>query len=413
MAELLTLQDVETRMKLVMAFFGNDTCRFQIHLSNYLHKNLKRYRAHVAEKDKNDAKQGEKKKKEVEKVTTNMMTKSIASILGHDAFTKDVTSALEKDKDVDLLTLLKEDGKKKIDGSSLEEAQRIRRASVFSSLSSSITGGDAGGDAAAKKSMVVTEAVKLADTEEAEDAALADDWEQEEFKAGDEVIIVEGENGGYFGTLQHATGGIFGIFDPSVREDEEGNFGVDVHVSPGNDEGFWIHPEAMQHKKYVAGDEVKVIDGINIGRYGTIQSDGNRIRMDDGSYGVDVKMEDGSIEGYWIHPTSMMFANEAERKKEEKTEEDLDLEELDKFEFLPYIPFPGDEMDEALAEELNTYEIDVNIKRTLAKSGRVVYRFGQKRHLVRFIHGVLLVREGKIWNELIPVLKKLAEKNKS
>jgi len=63
MAELLTLQDVETRMKLVMAFFGNDTCRFQIHLSNYLHKNLKRYRAHVAEKDKNDAKQGEKKKK--------------------------------------------------------------------------------------------------------------------------------------------------------------------------------------------------------------------------------------------------------------------------------------------------------------------------------------------------------------
>merc|ERR1712130_763978 len=328
---------------------------------------------------------GEKKKKEVEKITTNMMTKSIASILGHDAFTKDVTSALEKDKDVDLLTLLKEDGKKKVEGSSLEEAQRIRRASVFRSLSSSITGGDATGDAAAKKSLVVTEAVKLADTEEAEDAALADDWEQEEFKAGDEVIIVEGENGGYFGTLQHATGGIFGIFDPSVREDEEGNFGVDVHVSPGNDEGFWIHPEAMQHKKYVAGDEVKVIDGINIGRYGTIQSDGNRIRMDDGSYGVDVKME-------------------------EKTEEELDLEELDKFEFLPYIPFPGDEMDEALADELNTHEIDVNIKRTLAKSGRVVHRFGQKRHLVRYIHGVLLVKEGKIWNELMPVLKKLAEK---
>merc|ERR1712130_914231 len=107
------------------AFFGNDTCRFQIHLSNYLHKNLKRYRAHVAEKDKNDAKQGEKKKKEVEKITTNMMTKSIASILGHDAFTKDVTSALEKDKDVDLLTLLKEDGKKKVEGSSLEEAKEF------------------------------------------------------------------------------------------------------------------------------------------------------------------------------------------------------------------------------------------------------------------------------------------------
>jgi hypothetical protein len=168
----------------------------------------------------------------------------------------------------------------------------------------------------------------------------------------------------------------------------------------------------MQHKKYVAGDEVKVIDGINIGRFGTIQSDGNRIRMDDGSYGVDVKMDDGSIEGYWIHPTSMLFANEADKNKNlSKEEEDLDLAELDQYQFLPYIAFPGDELDTALAEELNTHEIDINIKRTVASSGRVVYRYGGKRHLVRYIHGVLLVKEGKVWSQLIPILKKMVVKS--
>jgi len=329
-----------------------------------------------------------------------------------DSLSKSVVSALEKDKSVDLLTLLKSSGH--IDKDSLEEAQRVRRASALGSISSVMTS-ESGRKMSAldKNTMVVEEALKLADTEEQEDLLLEDDWEQDEFNAGDEVIIVEGENCGLFGTLQHATGGIFGAFDPAVREDDEGNYGVDVHVSAGVDEGFWIHPEAMQHKKYVAGDLVKVIDGINIGRQGTIQSDGERIRMDDGSYGVDVNMEDGSIEGYWIHPTSMIYANEAEKKEEKKKEEkkeddDLDLEELDKFEYLPYIPFPGDAMDEALAEELNTHEIDINIKRTIAKSGRVVYRFGGKRHLVRYIHGVLLVKEEKVWSELMPILRKLA-----
>lgn len=411
MANLLTVCDVEARMKLVMQFFGNDTNRFTIHLGNYLNKNLKRYRAHMAEKDKNAAKQGQEKKAELEKITTSM-EKTISSLFGNDSLTADVTSALEKDQSVDLLTLLKKTGTK-VDGEKLLEAQRIRRASVLGSLSSTITSGEGRKMSALdKNSMIVDEALKLAETEEKEDAALEDDWEQEEFKAGDDVIIVEGENGGLFGTLQHATGGVFGFFDPSVREDDEGNYGVDVHVSPGNEEGFWIHPEAMQHKKYVAGDEVKVIDGINIGRCGTIQSDGNRIRMDDGSYGVDVKMDDGSIEGYWIHPTSMLFANEADKNKNvAKEEEDLDLAELDQYQFLPYIAFPGDELDTALAEELNTHEIDINIKRTVASSGRVVYRYGGKRHLVRYIHGVLLVKEGKVWNELIPLLQKMVVKS--
>lgn len=332
------------------------------------------------------------------------MDSSTTTSLGHDELTKEVTSAVAGDSSVNLLAFLKSSGH--LSDSALAEAQRIRRCSVLAGLSSKITSGEERRlSAVEKNSLVVDAALKLAEVEEAEDLELEDDWEQEEFKAGDEIIVVEGENCGLFGTLQHATGGIFGVFDPSVREDDEGNYGVDVHVSPELDEGFWIHPEAMQHKKYLAGDEVKVIDGINIGRFGSIQSDENRIRMDDGSYGVDVTMEDGSIEGYWIHPTSMVPKNEVEKK--EVKDEELDLE-LDKFEFLPYIAFPGDAMDEALAEELNTFEIDINIRRIIAKSGRIVYRFGGKRHLVRYIHGVLLVKEGKIWNELMPVLRKIA-----
>merc|ERR1712080_721804 len=148
----------------------------------------------------------------------------------------------------------------------------------------------------------------------------------------------------------------------------------------------------------------------NIGRTGTIQSDGERMRFDAGSYGVDVKMEDGTIEGYWIHPTSMKFLDEDKEKKRKKAkeEEEADLEEIDQFEFLPYVALPGDAMDEALAEQLNTFEIDLNIKRLVTKSGKVVYRYGGKRHLVRYIHGVLLVKENKIWTELIPELRKLA-----
>jgi len=332
---------------------------------------------------------------------------------------KELTFAFEKDSNFDLLALLKSTATGSITTNQLVEAQNVRRASSLGQLSTTITAGDGRRLTGFEKNqLVVSAAIKLADTEEAEDEQLEDEWEQEEFKAGDEVIIVEGENGGLFGTLQNAIGGIFGCFDPAVREDDEGNYGVDVHIRDPDtgkmtDEGFWIHPEAMQHKKYQAGEEVKVIDGINIGRFGKIQSIGDRIRMDDGAYGVDVKMDDGTIEGYWIHPTSMIYAHESEEKKAEKKkeEEDADLEEIDKFDFLPYIAFPGDAMDEALAQELNTHEIDINIRRIVANSGRVIYRFGGKRHVVRYIHGVLLVKEGKIWNELVPVLQKMAGKS--
>jgi len=90
---------------------------------------------------------------------------------------------------------------------------------------------------------------------------------------------------------------------------------------------------------------------------------------------------------------------------------DPDLTEIDKFDFLPYIAYPGDAMDEALADMLNTQEIDINIKRIVTNSGKVVYRYNRKRHLIRFIHGILLVKENGEWTALGPILRKLAGKS--
>jgi len=409
MAQLLHLTDVEARLKLVLGFFGNDITRFSIHLGRYLSKNQRKYLPSVAGDENVDQSKQDEKKKETKKVTTNMDAKTESET---DSIFKLLTSSFDQDIGADLLSLLKSAGTGKISSTKLVDAQRVRRASALGALASTITTGDGRKMSSIEKNeAVIGGAIKLADQEEKEDEELEDDFEQEEFRAGDDVVIIEGDNCGLFGTLQHSTGGIFGIFDDAVKEDEEGNFGVDIHPADGGeDEGFWIHPEAMQHKKYTAGDEVKVIDGINVGRFGSIQSEGNGLlRFDAGSYGVDVKMEDGSVEGYWIHPTSMVFKDPSKEKKiERKTEEDLDLEEVDKFEFLPYIAFPGDAMDEALGEHLNTLEIDINVKRIIARSGQVVYRYGGRRHLVRFIHGVLLVKENGVWTELIPELRKLA-----
>merc|ERR1712080_395780 len=92
--------------------------------------------------------------------------------------------------------------------------------------------------------------------------------------------------------------------------------------------------------------------------------------------------------------------------------------------YLPYNPIPNDEVDEALGEQLNIWEIDVNIKRLKGKNkkkqakkgkkNKIVYRVGKKRYIVRFIHGVLLCKEigkdtkAKGFQELIPLLRKVA-----
>lgn len=352
-----------------------------------------------------------KKKKETKPKTVTEMSGKEARDWSRgietDLLFQTLTSALEMGSGVDLLKLLMDssDGAK-VTKDRLRDAQKIRRASTLGSITAKFSEGDGRRlSAVEKNAIVVEEAMKLADKEEEEEDQF-DEEDDEEFAAGDEVIIVEGENCGLFGTLQHSAEGIFGLFGDIVKEDEEGNYGVDVHTEDGEDEGYWIHPEAMQLKKYVAGDAVKVIDGINVGRTGTIQSDGKRLRMDEGAYGVDVTMDDGSIEGYWIHPKSMLPLNP--KAKEDEKDIDEEWEDIDKFAFLPYIPHPGDAMDEALSEALNTFEIDINIKRIVCNSGKVVYRYGGTRHLVRYIHGVLLVRENKVWCELLPILRKLA-----
>jgi len=99
-------------------------------------------------------------------------------------------------------------------------------------------------------------------------------------------------------------------------------------------------------------------------------------------------------------------------------------EEEKSWKYLPYNPIPNDEVDEALGEQLNIWEIDVNIKRLKGKNkkkqakkgkkNKIVYRVGKKRYIVRFIHGVLLCKEigkdtkAKGFQELIPLLRKVA-----
>jgi len=106
--------------------------------------------------------------------------------------------------------------------------------------------------------------------------------------------------------------------------------------------------------------------------------------------------------------------------------EELPAEEKN-WKYLPYVPIPNDEVDEALGEQLNIWEIDVNIKRLKGKNkkrqhkkgkkNKIIYKVGKKkRYVVRFIHGVLLCKQlnppkdapKKGFQELIPLLRKVA-----
>lgn len=123
--------------------------------------------------------------------------------------------------------------------------------------------------------------------------------------------------------------------------------------------------------------------------------------------------------------------------QEEKEEANMGLSELfteelpeeeKSWKYLPYNPIPNDEVDEALAEQLNIWEIDVNIKRLKGKNkkkqskkgrkNKIIYKVGKKKYIVRFIHGVLLCKQlnpskdaassTKGFQELIPLLRKVA-----
>lgn len=412
MPNLYTLGDVVARMRLVMEYFDNNVTDFVVHLAKHLDKHLRTYKPQLFLEYHPPVKQEEKQKEKPTPATTEMSMTATAigdsRTMELEQMFNSLSSAFKSDTLGNLIDLLKvlEGGNNFLRSGGLEEAQRMRRASTLDDISGKFTDKDRKLSAIEKNAVVVDAAIKLAEVEQIEDERIEqDDDLHDEYKSGDEVIIIEGENVGLFGTLQNSTGGVFGVFDEGIKEDEEGNFGVDVHMSDGQKEGYWIHPEAMQLKRYVAGQEVKIIDGLNKGQTGTIQEEEGRLRFDEGSYGVDVKMNDGSAEGFWIYPTSMQPMNEPEKEKHDDAE---DSELIDKFEFLPYIPYPGDALDEALADQLNTFEIDVNIRRLVANSGKVVYRFNKQRHLVRFIHGIILVKETGVWTELIPILRNLS-----
>merc|ERR1719445_1219705 len=299
---------------------------------------------------------------------------------------------------------------KEIVKSALETAQKIRRRESILAMEKKITTGDGRKMSSIEKNeLIVDEAIKLATTEEIEETQLEEeeDEDEEDFFPGQDVVIIEGDNVGLFGVLQ-AEG-------DKIKTDYESNYGVDVHMEDGTVEGYWIHPEALQHKKFTAGDRVRVIDGLNAGRTGAIQVDGKRLRFDNGSYGVDVDV-DGEIEGFWVYPKSMKFLD-AEREKqweEARKVPDLVSDDEKDWEFLPYIPYRNDAVDHALGESLNTEEIDVNIKRLTVGKGKIVYRFGPEGkvqlHKVRCVHGVLLTKYGGEWVELIPLLRGFAKK---
>lgn len=299
---------------------------------------------------------------------------------------------------------------KEIVKSALETAQKIRRRESILALTKIETAADGRRlSSIEKNALVIDEAIKLATTEEIEEAHMEDDDDDddEEFFPGQDVVIIEGDNVGLFGALQQE--------GDVIKTDYESNYGVDVHMEDGTVEGYWIHPEALQHKKFTAGDKVRVIDGLNAGRTGAIQVDGKRLRFDNGSYGVDVDV-DGEIEGFWVYPKSMKFLD-AEREKqweEARKVPDLVSDDEQDWEFLPYIPYRNDKVDHALGESLNTEEIDVNIKRLTVGKGKIVYRFGAEGnvqlHKVRCVHGVLLTKSGGEWIELIPLLRGFAKK---
>jgi len=466
MTHLLTLRDVERRMSLVLDYFGNDTCQFTIHLSKYLEQHADLYdpramydralqmQDHFPSNQSQKAR-AEKKHEKKEEKKTDIGT--VAKLLVGDS--KSDSSGLEKTLEGgssnELVAELSKSGislegpltkskswasvvgskpnseQAKDAANTLKVAQAVRRRASIAKIKSKMGSEDGRKMSSVEKNMyVVDEALKIARTEDVEEEEIGEclasmfsgltieDEEDLPFEVKDKVIIIEGDNVGRCGEIQATREG-------KIREDHEGNFGIDVEMENGDIEGFWIHPEALQHRKFDGGDKIVVIEGDNENRAGVIQFNEGKIAMDNGSYGVDVKMEDGTEEGFWIHGASMKWQSEDKNKvwqakvrdikaKHEGDEKEEDDDDEDDFEYLPYEAVEGDQVDEVLAEQLNTFEIDVFVKRILCgkNNTKVRYRFGSKTHMVKCINGFLLVKQGKEWKDLIPILREIAKKEK-
>jgi len=141
-----------------------------------------------------------------------------------------------------------------------------------------------------------------------------------------------------------------------------------------------------------------------------LQSDGGRrlSNLEKGLYVVDKAIE---------------LANQEEQEDTKLGLKDDEVEEVVKdknWKYLPYEPVVGDAVDELLAEQLNIFEIDIDIRPLQLKkkkkkrgkgvkdSKKIFYRIQGKKRRIRCIHGVLLVKEKDQWVELIPKLRKLA-----
>lgn len=136
-----------------------------------------------------------------------------------------------------------------------------------------------------------------------------------------------------------------------------------------------------------------------------------------------------------VEKTSAVIEEAKKLAKQEDEEEEMlglaelfeeDLPEEEKcWKHLPYNPVANNEVDEALAEQLNIWEIDVAIKRLKNKKkkkskrgkGKIkdIYKVGSTKYVVRYIHGVLLCKElnpkeksKKGFQELIPLLRSIA-----
>merc|ERR1712130_558236 len=157
----------------------------------------------------------------------------------------------------------------------------------------------------------------------------------------------------------------------------------------------------LMHKKCVEASKAAVSKHLS--------SDGGRrlSNLEKGLYVVDKAIE---------------LANQEEQEDVKLGIKDDEVEEVVKdknWKFLPYEPVLGDTVDELLAEQLNIFEIDIDIrpiqlkkkKKRRGKGGKdskkIFYRIQGKKKRVRCIHGVLLVKKKDQWVELIPKLRKL------
>merc|ERR1719192_1215788 len=139
-AHLLTLGDVEKRLKMVMQFFNNDTSGFVIHLSNYLSSQKVKYawrkKPDPTEKiEQSNQEQKEKEKQTKPKVTTDMETKSSTLSDGKDSMVEQITAAVKKGN-FDLLAWM--ESQTGGPSSSLEECQRVRRASALGTIAANM-----------------------------------------------------------------------------------------------------------------------------------------------------------------------------------------------------------------------------------------------------------------------------------